>query len=94
MEDLTNDRVLRLNVNAHPLSYINDHDIGTTWLSKIMMTHELDEGITITVDLANGQYQVNYPIIHTCKPRMFMLIPQFSTVLRLRKKERKRRIER
>lgn len=58
VEDITNDRVLRLNLNAHPLSYINDQDLGTTWLSKIMTTQELDEGVTITVDLANGQYQV------------------------------------
>lgn len=65
VEDTTNDRVLRLNLNAHPLSYINDQDLGTTWLSKIMTTQELDEGVTITVDLANGQYQVTHLIIHT-----------------------------
>lgn len=58
VEDITNDRVLRLNVKAHPLSYINDQDLGTTWLSKVMTTQELDEGVTITVDFANGQYQV------------------------------------
>uniref|UniRef100_A0AAZ1XV87 Laminin N-terminal domain-containing protein n=1 Tax=Oreochromis aureus TaxID=47969 RepID=A0AAZ1XV87_OREAU len=58
VEDTTNDRVLRLNLNAHPLSYINDQDMGTTWVSKIMTAQELDEGVTITVDLANGQYQV------------------------------------
>ncbi|TKS69913.1 Usherin Usher syndrome type IIa protein [Collichthys lucidus] len=63
VEDTTNDRVLRLNLNAHPLSYINDQDLGTTWLSKIMTTQELDEGVTITVDLANGQYQVFYVIV-------------------------------
>uniref|UniRef100_A0A3B4GLD9 Laminin N-terminal domain-containing protein n=1 Tax=Pundamilia nyererei TaxID=303518 RepID=A0A3B4GLD9_9CICH len=57
VEDTTNDRVLRLNLNAHPLSYINDQDMGTTWVSKIMTAQELDEGVTITVDLANGQYQ-------------------------------------
>uniref|UniRef100_A0A672FK37 Usher syndrome 2A (autosomal recessive, mild) n=1 Tax=Salarias fasciatus TaxID=181472 RepID=A0A672FK37_SALFA len=63
VEDTTNDRVLRLNLNAHPLSYINDHDMGTTWLSKVMTKHELDEGVTITVDLANGQYQIFYVIV-------------------------------
>lgn len=67
VEDTTNDRVLRLNLNAHPLSYINDQDLGTTWLSKIMTTQELDEGVTITVDLANGQYQVRHLMIHTCR---------------------------
>uniref|UniRef100_A0A8D0CXS0 Usherin n=1 Tax=Sander lucioperca TaxID=283035 RepID=A0A8D0CXS0_SANLU len=65
VEDTTSDRVLRLNINAHPLSYINDQDMGTTWLSKIMTTEEMDEGITITVDLANGQYQVTHLIMHT-----------------------------
>uniref|UniRef100_A0A8C2WLY9 Laminin N-terminal domain-containing protein n=1 Tax=Cyclopterus lumpus TaxID=8103 RepID=A0A8C2WLY9_CYCLU len=63
VEDTTRDRVLRLNLNAHPLSYINDQDMGTTWLSKIMTTQELDEGVTITVDLVNGQYQVTH--LHT-----------------------------
>ncbi|XP_010791101.1 usherin [Notothenia coriiceps] len=63
VEDTTNDRVLRLNLNAHPLSYINDQDMGTTWLSKIMTTQELDEGLTITVDLVNGQYQIFYVIV-------------------------------
>uniref|UniRef100_A0A3Q3EF52 Usher syndrome 2A (autosomal recessive, mild) n=1 Tax=Labrus bergylta TaxID=56723 RepID=A0A3Q3EF52_9LABR len=58
VEDTTNDRVSRLNLNAHPLSYINDQDMGTTWLSKIMSTQELDRGVTITVDFVNGQYQV------------------------------------
>ncbi|XP_061735051.1 usherin isoform X2 [Nerophis ophidion] len=63
VEDTTNDRVLRLNLNAHPLTYINDQDMGTAWRSKILTTQELDEGLTITVDLANGQYQVFYVII-------------------------------
>ncbi|TWW67413.1 Usherin Usher syndrome type IIa protein [Takifugu flavidus] len=63
VEDTTNDRVLRLNLNAHPLSYMNDQDMGTSWISKIMSTQELDEGVTITVDLANGQYQVFYVIV-------------------------------
>lgn len=58
VEDITNDRVLRLNLNAHPLSYVNDQDMGTSWLSKTMTTQDLEEGVTITVDLTNGQYQV------------------------------------
>uniref|UniRef100_A0A3B5QN66 Usherin n=1 Tax=Xiphophorus maculatus TaxID=8083 RepID=A0A3B5QN66_XIPMA len=63
VEDTTNDRILRLNLNAHPLSYVNDQDMGTMWLSKVMSLQELDEGVTITVDLANGQYQVFYVIV-------------------------------
>lgn len=64
MEDTTNDRVLRLNLNTHPLSYINDQDLGTTWMSGIMTPQELDEGVVITVDLANGQYQVPHVMTH------------------------------
>ncbi|XP_059204973.1 usherin [Centropristis striata] len=63
VEDTTNDRVLRLNLNTHPLSYINDQDMGTTWLSKIMTTQEVEEGLTITVDFVNGQYQIFYVIV-------------------------------
>ncbi|KAM9408306.1 LOW QUALITY PROTEIN: usherin [Pholidichthys leucotaenia] len=63
VEDTTNDRVLRLNAIGHPLSYINDQDMGTVWLSKILTIQELDEGVTIMVDLANGQYQVFYIIV-------------------------------
>uniref|UniRef100_H2M7E1 Usher syndrome 2A (autosomal recessive, mild) n=1 Tax=Oryzias latipes TaxID=8090 RepID=H2M7E1_ORYLA len=63
VEDTTSDRVLRLNLNAHSLGYINDQDMSTAWLSKIMTAQELDEGVTITVDLANGQYQVFYVIL-------------------------------
>lgn len=37
--------------------------MGTTWVSKIMTAQELDEGVTITVDLANGQYQVMHLIL-------------------------------
>lgn len=58
VEDTTTDRVLRLNLKAHSLGYINDQDMSTAWLSKIMTTQELEEGVTITVDLSNGQYQV------------------------------------
>lgn len=61
VEDTTNDRVLRLNLDGHPLSYVNDQDMGTAWLSRTMATQEdMEEGLIVTVDLANGQYQVRY----------------------------------
>lgn len=44
--------------------------MGTTWVSKIMTAQELDEGITITVDLANGQYQVMH-LISAMSPLCF-----------------------
>ncbi|RXN19458.1 usherin [Labeo rohita] len=62
--DTTHNKVLRLNQDAHPLHYINDNDIGTTWISSVFSTLELlDKGITITIDLENGQYQVFYVIL-------------------------------
>ncbi|XP_070813494.1 usherin [Pituophis catenifer annectens] len=69
-DDTTNDRVLRLNPEAHPLSYVNDNDIGTTWISSIFSTTEhLRHGVTITIDLENGQYQVFYVIIQFFSPQ-------------------------
>uniref|UniRef100_A0AAV2LNE7 Usherin n=1 Tax=Knipowitschia caucasica TaxID=637954 RepID=A0AAV2LNE7_KNICA len=62
-EDTTNDRTPRLNENAHPLSYLNDNDMGTSWISKIFTSQELDEGVIISLNLLNGQYQVFYVII-------------------------------
>ncbi|XP_074120778.1 usherin [Sminthopsis crassicaudata] len=69
-DDTTNDRVLRLNPEAHPLSYINDNDIGTTWISHVFrnMT-ELENGVAITIDLENGQYQVFYIVIQFFSPQ-------------------------
>ncbi|XP_052001042.1 usherin [Xyrauchen texanus] len=62
--DTTQNKVLRLNQDAHPLPYINDNDIGTTWISSVFPSLELlDKGITITIDLENGQYQVFYVIL-------------------------------
>ncbi|KAJ8400311.1 hypothetical protein AAFF_G00396940 [Aldrovandia affinis] len=69
-EDTTNNRVLRLNLNAHPLSYINDNDIGTGWISSVFSGPEqLNNGITITFDLENGQYQVFYVILQFLGPQ-------------------------
>lgn len=43
-----------------------------------MTTQELDEGVTITVDLANGKYQVTHLIVHTCTQAdtFWHIIPQ------------------
>ena len=59
--DATADRKLRLNPNAHPLSYVNDQDMGTAWLSHTGTPQgAAGDGLTLTVDLANGQYQVTH----------------------------------
>ncbi|XP_060145902.1 usherin [Globicephala melas] len=69
-EDTTNNRVLRLNPEAHPLSFVNDNNIGTSWLSRVFtnMT-QLNQGVTISIDLENGQYQVFYIIIQFSSPQ-------------------------
>ncbi|XP_009070619.1 PREDICTED: usherin-like, partial [Acanthisitta chloris] len=68
-DDTTNDRVLRLDAEAHPLHYINDDDIGTTWISSVFAnTASLDRGVSITIDLQNGQYQVFYIILQFFSP--------------------------
>ncbi|XP_076156222.1 usherin [Alosa pseudoharengus] len=69
-EDTTTNRVLRLNLDAHPLSYINDNDIGTAWISHVFTRSELmDQGVTLTFDLENGQYQVFYVILQFLSPQ-------------------------
>uniref|UniRef100_W5NGL3 Usherin n=1 Tax=Lepisosteus oculatus TaxID=7918 RepID=W5NGL3_LEPOC len=70
VEDTTNDRVLRLNLDAHPLHYINDNDIGTSWISAVFSNmSQLENGVTITFDLQNGQYQVFYVILQFLSPQ-------------------------
>ncbi|KAM4770863.1 usherin [Rhinophrynus dorsalis] len=67
-DDTTKDQTLRLNPDSHPLSYINDNDLGTTWISSLHAASDIDNGITITFDLANGQYQVFYVILEFYSP--------------------------
>ncbi|KAK3537246.1 hypothetical protein QTP70_004660 [Hemibagrus guttatus] len=63
-DDTTSNRVLRLHPHAHPLNYINDNDIGTTWVSSVFSNLEqLNQGVSITIDLESGQYQVFYVIL-------------------------------
>ncbi|XP_053463887.1 usherin [Nycticebus coucang] len=79
-EDTTSDRVLRLNPEAHPLSFVNDNDVGTTWVSNVFTNiAQLNQGVTISVDLENGQYQVFYIII-----QFFSLQP---TEIRIQRKK-------
>ncbi|XP_044133567.1 usherin-like [Bufo gargarizans] len=64
----TKDKVLRLNRDAHPVSYMNDNDLQTTWISSILSASDFDKGLNITVDFANGQYQIFYVIIQFYSP--------------------------
>ncbi|ELK32172.1 Usherin [Myotis davidii] len=58
-EDTTRDRVSRLHPEAHPLSFVNDDDVETSWVSRVFTNvTQLNEGVTISIDLENGQYQV------------------------------------
>uniref|UniRef100_A0A673TE79 Usherin n=1 Tax=Suricata suricatta TaxID=37032 RepID=A0A673TE79_SURSU len=80
-EDTTTERVLRLNPEAHPLSFVNDNDISTSWVSHVFPSiTQLNQGVTISIDLENGQYQVFYIIIR-------FLSPQPTAIRIQRKKE-------
>ncbi|XP_073409429.1 usherin [Dendrobates tinctorius] len=59
----TKDKVLRVNRDSHPVSYMNDNDLQTTWISSILSTLDFDKGITITLNLTNGHYQIFYVTI-------------------------------
>ncbi|KAM8817678.1 usherin isoform 1-T1 [Rhynchonycteris naso] len=68
--DTTSDRLLRLHPEAHPLSFVNDNDISTSWVSRVFTNNtQLDQGVTISIDLENGQYQVFYIIIQFSSPQ-------------------------
>ncbi|XP_071996224.1 usherin isoform X2 [Engystomops pustulosus] len=68
VSNTTKDRVLRLNRDAHPVSYMNDNDHQTAWVSSILSTSDFDAGLNITVDLSNGQYQIFYVTIQFYSP--------------------------
>nr|XP_031294235.1 usherin [Camelus dromedarius]XP_031294237.1 usherin [Camelus dromedarius] len=69
-EDTTSDRVSRLNPEAHPLSFVNDNNIATSWVSHVFTNiTQLNQGVTISIDLENGQYQVFYIIIQFFSPQ-------------------------
>ncbi|XP_002760562.4 usherin [Callithrix jacchus] len=78
--DTAHNRVSRLNPEAHPLSFVNDNDVGTSWVSNVFANiTQLNQGVTISVDLENGQYQVFYIII-----QFFSLQP---TEIRIQRKK-------
>ncbi|KAM5300669.1 usherin [Glossophaga mutica] len=69
VEDTTSHRVLRLSPDAHPLSFVNDNDVGTSWVSRVFTNiSQLDQGVAVSIDLENGQYQVFYIIIQFFSP--------------------------
>ncbi|KAM5165253.1 usherin [Mantella aurantiaca] len=59
-DDSTRDKVMRLNPDAHPVPYMNDNDLNTTWISSLLSPSDIDKGVKIIVNLDNGQYQVFY----------------------------------
>ncbi|XP_013375386.1 PREDICTED: usherin isoform X1 [Chinchilla lanigera] len=69
-EATTRNRMLRLDPDAHPLSFINDNNTGTSWVSHVFTNiTQLDGGVTISVDLENGQYEVFYIVIQFSSPQ-------------------------
>ncbi|XP_069464673.1 usherin [Ambystoma mexicanum] len=68
--DTTNDRVLRLHPDAHPVAYINDDDIETSWISLTFANiSNVNDGVDIVIDLENGQYQVFFIVIQFFSPQ-------------------------
>ncbi|XP_052056319.1 usherin [Apodemus sylvaticus] len=58
-EDTPQHRVSRLNPDAHPLSFINDDNVATSWISRVFANiTQLHQGVVVSIDLENGQYQV------------------------------------
>lgn len=49
----------RVNPKAHALSFINDEDIATSWISHVFANvTQLNQGVIISVDSENGWYQI------------------------------------
>ncbi|XP_032771366.1 usherin [Rattus rattus] len=70
VEDRLQHRVSRLNPEAHPLSFINDDDVATSWISHVFTNiTQLNQGVTISIDLENGQYQVFQITIQFSSPQ-------------------------
>lgn len=63
--DYTNSTLwaLRLNKDAHPLAYMIDGDPLTTWVSRSDMY--MPGGLTLIIDLINGEYEVSGWIIES-----------------------------
>ncbi|XP_077967518.1 usherin-like isoform X1 [Styela clava] len=78
LPDTTEDRRLRLHEDAHPLGYINDGDYGTFWISS---NFYMPGGVTMTIDMENGEYQIFSLIIQFHSPQ-----PQAITFSRLSNK--------
>ncbi|XP_041418335.1 usherin [Xenopus laevis] len=79
VESSTRDKISRVNPDAHPVSYMNDNDLETTWISSLLPSSNTERGIFITLDLVNGQYQVFYVIIQFYSP--------FPQALKIQKKK-------
>ncbi|XP_072265966.1 usherin isoform X2 [Pyxicephalus adspersus] len=75
----TKDKILRLNPDAHPVPYMNDNDLNTTWISSLLSQSDIDKGVMIIMDLENGQYQVFYITLWFYSP--------MPTALRIQRKK-------
>ncbi|GAB1285872.1 Usherin [Apodemus speciosus] len=69
-EDTPQCRVSRLHPEAHPLSFINDDNVATSWISHVFTNiSQLNQGVVISIDLENGQYQVYQIYIQLSDPQ-------------------------
>ncbi|XP_077990481.1 usherin-like [Glandiceps talaboti] len=68
--DITDETEWRVNENAHPLTFANDGDLGSYWISSFT------DFITIDINLQNGQYQVFYVVLQFYSPQPSSLLIQ------------------
>nr|XP_006813188.1 PREDICTED: usherin [Saccoglossus kowalevskii] len=61
--DTTSNAEWRVNQFAHPLTFANDGDLSSYWISAFL------DDITIVIDLNNGQYQVFYVVLQFYSPQ-------------------------
>ncbi|XP_033110841.1 usherin-like [Anneissia japonica] len=63
VSDTTSDQMYRLDENAHPLTFANDGDLGSYWVSSFT------DDLLVQIDLENGQYQVFYVVLQFYSPQ-------------------------
>ncbi|XP_022099403.1 usherin-like isoform X2 [Acanthaster planci] len=61
--DTTIDRQYRLRLDAYPLEFANDGDVGSSWVSTFT------DDIMLFVDLVSGEFQVFYVVLQFYSPQ-------------------------
>ncbi|XP_071962430.1 usherin-like isoform X2 [Antedon mediterranea] len=74
VSDTTSDQMYRLDENAHPLTFANDGDLGSYWVSSFT------DNVILQIDLQNGEYQVFYVVLQFYSPQPSALTISKKTV--------------